>query len=111
MKQEARQELDKALNAFGSPFMAAVTNLLADPARCANALDDHTLYGGSSPNPTPEEAAKMCAMISTIASITEMVAFKFNVDWVACLILFMFEAGRGYEREQTSISELERMFK
>lgn len=100
--------IEKIIQIFPNPFATSVFRLFNDRDACFKVFDSPELVGITEPI-TSLETQKLIMMFEAIDMILETISQKCEVAYPIAKALLMFEAGRRFEREQVSISELEKM--
>jgi len=103
--------VDELIEKLDSPFGGAILSLLKDPKSCIDIFKDSELFGFSSCDGNPEDKAKLRTLFTVTTAVMLDIEehLGFGIDRV--MQVLAFEAGRRYERQQTSLNELESLFK
>ncbi len=103
--------LDRIIDQSNSPMISEILKLLSNPDDCFYALKNENLLGVTSTS-SEEELQKFGMLVWCVQETMYLFADALNsISRESLIMVLSFEAGRRYEKEQTSISELERMMK
>lgn len=108
--ETAKDAIEEICKIFPNPFATSVFRLFNDKAACLQVFDDPGIVGIVEPI-TSLETRKLIMMFEAIDMLIEVISEKCQVAYPIAKSLLIFEAGRRHEREQVSISELEKMMK
>ena len=104
------EAIEQIIKIFPNPFATSVFRLFNDKDACHKVFDSPELVGITEPI-TSLETRKLIMMFEAIDMLLQVISEKCEVAYPIAKALLMFEAGRRFEREQVSISELEKMMK